>query len=214
LAQASREYDVLYLQAQDFIKNSNDPEKVKELLAILDETDEDRQKLLLELGKKDKDIDNMLDKLPNQVQQQAHLGPGIVQSMKKYENVKLQNFIETLYDRQVSAETFAAEIERYFFYHSIRKTKVIQQLQEQLQDQKKAQSKLVKNQDNGKTPKEYLSSQNKHYNILYQLFVQKYNEIREDMRTRKTFTMLSNTKSLKIRTDKIEIPDLSSITIS
>ena len=134
--------------------------------------------------------------------------------MKKYENVKLQNFIETLYDRQVSAETFAAEIERYFFYHSIRKTKVIQQLQEQLQDQKKAQSKLVKNQDNGKTPKEYLSSQNKNYNILYQLFVQKYNEIREDMRTRKTFTMLSNTKSLKIRTDKIEIPDLSSITIS
>ena len=58
---------MLYLQAQDFIKNSNDPEKVKELLAILDETDEDRQKLLLELGKKDKDIDNMLDKLPNQV---------------------------------------------------------------------------------------------------------------------------------------------------
>jgi hypothetical protein len=52
--------------------------------------------------------------------------------MKKYENVKLQNFIETLYDKQVTAENFAAEIERYFFYHSIRKTKVIQQLQEQL----------------------------------------------------------------------------------
>jgi len=44
--------------------------------------------------------------------------------------------------------------------------------------------------------------------------VQKYNELREDMRTRKTFTMLSNMKSLKIRTDKIDIPDLSSINIS
>lgn len=49
--------------------------------------------------------------------------------------------------------------------------------------------------------------------MLYQLFVQKYNEIREDMRTRKTFTMLSNMKSLKIRTDKIDIPDLSSINV-
>jgi hypothetical protein len=37
--------------------------------------------------------------------------------------------------------------------------------------------------------------------------------MREDIRTRKTFTMLSNTKSLKIRTDKIEIPDINSITI-
>lgn len=60
-------------------------------------------------------------------------------------------------------------------------------------------------------PKEYQSSQNKESNILYQLFVQKYNEMREDIRTRKTFTMLSNTKSLKIRTDKIEIPDINSI---
>lgn len=76
------------------------------------------------------------------------------------------------------------------------------------------QYKLLRNQGPGKTPKEYVSSQNKNYNILYQLFVQKYNEIREDMRTRKTFTMLSNTKSLKIRTDKIDIPDLNSINIS
>lgn len=34
------------------------------------------------------------------------------------------------------------------------------------------------------------------------------------MRTRKTFNMLSNTKSLKIRTDKINIPELNSINIS
>ena len=43
--------------------------------------------------------------------------------------------------------------------------------------------------------------------------MQKYNEIREDIRTRKTFTMLSNTKSLKIQTDKIQIPDLQSISV-
>ena len=66
----------------------------------------------------------------------------------------------------------------------------------------------------GQVPKEYQQSSKKNYNILYQLFVQKYNEIREDLRTRKTFTMLSNMKSLKIRTDKIEIPDLQSINIS
>ena len=63
-------------------------------------------------------------------------------------------------------------------------------------------------------PKEYVQSQSKGQNILYQLFVQKYNEMREDIRTRKTFTMLSNTKSLKIRTDKIEIPDINSIASS
>lgn len=52
------------------------------------------------------------------------------------------------------------------------------------------------------------------YNELYQLFIQKFDEMREDIRTRKMFTMLSNTKSLKIRTDKIDVPDASSITIS
>lgn len=63
-------------------------------------------------------------------------------------------------------------------------------------------------------PKEYKSSQQKHYNALYQLFFQKYNEIREDMRTRKTFTILSNMKSLKIRTDQIDIPDLNTINVT
>ena len=51
------------------------------------------------------------------------------------------------------------------------------------------------------------------YSELYQMFVQKFEEVREDIRTRKMFTMLANTKSLKIRTDKIDVPDASSITI-
>lgn len=58
----------------------------------------------------------------------AHLGPGIIQSMKKFENMKLQNFIETLYLQKASNDRFASEIERFFFYHSIRKTKVIHNL--------------------------------------------------------------------------------------
>jgi len=45
--------------------------------------------------------------------------------MKKYQNIKLQNFIEELYEKNVTSDRFAKEIEAYFFYHSIRKTKVI-----------------------------------------------------------------------------------------
>lgn len=45
------------------------------------------------------------------------------------------------------------------------------------------------------------------------MFVQKFEEVREDIRTRKMFTLLANTKSLKIRTDKIDVPDSSQITI-
>lgn len=111
----------------------------------------------------------------------------------------------------MSAERFAAEIERFFLYHSIRKTKVIQTLQEQQKTQRQTRQRLIAQQM--QAPREYISSQQQNYNLLYQLFVQKYNEIREDMRTRKTFTMLSNMKSLKIRTDKIDIPDLSSINV-
>ena len=70
------------------------------------------------------------------MQLDAHLGPGIVQSMKKFENVKLVNFMETLFAQNVSAVRFAQEIERFFLYHSIRKTKVIQTLQEQLKNEK------------------------------------------------------------------------------
>ncbi len=43
LQKASERYDNLYKVAQDFIRQSNDKEKVKELLQILQETDEERQ---------------------------------------------------------------------------------------------------------------------------------------------------------------------------
>lgn len=179
----------------------------------MEETDEERKQLMIEAEKQEKKADKQLDSVPNQVQLEAHLGPGIVKSMKKFENIKLQNFMETLFEQSVNAERFSAEIERYFLYHSIRKTKVIQALQEQYRGQNLKRERLISSKVN-RAPREYVSSQNKSSNLLYQLFVQKYNEIREDMRTRKTFTMLSNMKSLKIRTDKIDIPELQSINVT
>ena len=122
---ATQEYDILYQQAQDFINNCDDKEKVMELLEILEQSDEQKQAHLLAIDNKQRKEEKELEAKPNQIEQQAHLGPGIVQSMKKYQNVKLQNFIETLYDQNVSVDRFAKEIEAYFFYHSIRKTKVI-----------------------------------------------------------------------------------------
>jgi hypothetical protein len=65
--------------------------------------------------------ENQERKVMTQVHKQAHLGPGIIQSMKKYENIKLQKFMEVLFEKEVSAEKFAEEMERFFMYHSLRK---------------------------------------------------------------------------------------------
>lgn len=43
-------------------------------------------------------------------------------------NQKLSNFIDTLWNMEVSKLQFANEIERYFFYYSIRKTNVAKAL--------------------------------------------------------------------------------------
>lgn len=49
---------------------------------------------------------------------------------------------------------------------------------------------------------------------LYRLFVEHVGRMKEDMRQRRTLTQLKNIKSIKIRTDQIEIPDINSINIS
>ena len=49
---------------------------------------------------------------------------------------------------------------------------------------------------------------------MYKIFVECINKMKEDLRQRKTLTQLKNVKTHKIRTDQIEIPDLSSINIS
>ncbi len=78
LATTCDEYNSLYTEAQEFLKTCNDEEKVKELLKIMDETDEDRAKLLKLETQKEKKTQKALERIPTQVQQQAHLGPGIV----------------------------------------------------------------------------------------------------------------------------------------
>ena len=42
LYKSSQRYDSLYVQAQEFLKNCDDKDKIKELLQILDETNEDK----------------------------------------------------------------------------------------------------------------------------------------------------------------------------
>lgn len=84
LHQATLEYDVLYSQAQDFLNNCEDKDKVIELLEILEQTDEQKQAQIQAIEFKQKREEKQKDTKPNQIEQQAHLGPGIVQSMKKY----------------------------------------------------------------------------------------------------------------------------------
>ena len=61
MSASSSKYDKLYLQAHDFIKNCNDKEKVRELLKILDETDEDRQALMVAEVKDEKRKEKAID---------------------------------------------------------------------------------------------------------------------------------------------------------
>lgn len=52
------------------------------------------------------------------------------ESFKKYESVKIQNFIQRLIEMGVSNQRFAKEMDDYFAYHSIRKQNHILQLKE------------------------------------------------------------------------------------
>ena len=104
LQKVSEEYDELYTQAQDFLQTCDDKDKVQELLKILEQTDAERKSLMQEDALKEKQLQKAIEMEPNAVQQQAHLGRGIVKSLKKYENMKLQRFIEHLYLQEVSNE--------------------------------------------------------------------------------------------------------------
>ena len=46
------------------------------------------------------------------------------------------------------------------------------------------------------------------------MFVEHIGKMKEDLRQRRTLTQLKNIKSIKIRTDQIDIPDINSISIS
>ena len=45
-------------------------------------------------------------------------------------NAKLSNFMQTVWEMGSTKEQFAAEIEKYFTFHSIRKANVQRQLEE------------------------------------------------------------------------------------
>lgn len=49
---------------------------------------------------------------------------------------------------------------------------------------------------------------------MYQIFIEHIRKMKEDMRQRRTLTQLKNIKSIKIKTEKIDIPDITSISIS
>jgi hypothetical protein len=49
---------------------------------------------------------------------------------------------------------------------------------------------------------------------LYHIFLEHISSLKEDLRQRRTLTQLKNIKSIKIKTEKIEIPDINSISIS
>ena len=69
LQKATEKYDQMYQIAQSFLKTSNDKAKIKELLQILDETDQERQLLAIEAEKQKQKLEEQSECVPNQVQQ-------------------------------------------------------------------------------------------------------------------------------------------------
>ena len=105
-------------------------------------------------------------------------------------------------------EQFAAEVEKYFTYHSMRKANVQRQLEEQLQ------AELDKGEAIQSHADEIEQSMVNQESEMYKIFVEYINKMKEDLRQRKTLTQLKNVKTHKIRTDQIDIPELGSINIS
>ena len=78
-----KEFDVLYLKAQEFIQTSDDHEKIQELLNLLDE---DQRSVLLSQYK-EKTAKNK--KKPTSINFTA-------ESFRKYDNVRIINLVKTL----------------------------------------------------------------------------------------------------------------------
>ena len=69
LHQATMEYDALYQQAQEFIANCNDKDKVMELLEILEQTEEQKQAHIKALENKEKKEERKKDQKANYIEQ-------------------------------------------------------------------------------------------------------------------------------------------------
>lgn len=191
LSQATTEYDELYKQAQHFIQNSKDKDKINQLLGLLDPTE--RERLQAEYKKQEE------HKAKKDAKKEQALKSG---------NAKLYNFMQNLWEMGVSKEQFAIEIERYFTFHSLRKANVQKQLEEQLN------AEIDKSQRINSQVEQMEVQQQNQNSELYQIFVEHISIMKEDMRQRRTLNQLKNIKSIKIKTEQIDIPDINSITIS
>jgi superfamily II DNA or RNA helicase len=123
-------------------------------------------------------------------------------------NAKLYNFMQGLWEKGLPREQFATEVDRYFQLHSLRKANVQRQLEEQLNAEIEKSERITSQIEQMEQHQTRQSSE------LYQLFVEHISKMKEDMRQRRILTQLKNIKSIKIRTEQIEIPDINSITIS
>lgn len=79
-------------------------------------------------------------------------------------------------------EQFAAEIERYFAYHSLRKANMQKQLEDQLN------SEIEKSDKINQRVEELEQQRYNQESELYQIFVEHIGKMKEDLRQRRTLT--------------------------
>ena len=115
--QQRKEFDDLYSQAQQFIQTSDDSTKIQQLLDLLDE--EQRSSLMSLYQDKSKSS-----------QQSKKMVNFTTNSFKKYDNVKIVNFVETLQAHHLPHVAFVKEVQNYFNYHAERKQSVIESLRD------------------------------------------------------------------------------------
>ena len=108
---ARKEFDQLYQLAQEFIQNSDDQDKVQELLDLLDE--DQRSELLSQYREK--------TQASKQGKNAKRLVNFTTESFKKYDNVKITNLVGTLQAHGLEPDIFAKEVQGYFNYHADRK---------------------------------------------------------------------------------------------
>lgn len=173
------------------MQTSKDKEKIDQLLGLLDP--QERERLQAEQRRQEE----------YEARQEAKK-----EQTLKSGNAKLYNFMQGLWEKGLSQEQFAIEVDRYFQFHSLRKANVQRQLEEQLN------AEIEKSERINSQIEQMEQHQTRQSSELYQLFVEHISKMKEDMRQRRTLTQLKNIKSIKIRTEQIEIPDINSITIS
>ena len=126
ISRESTEADLLYAQAQDFMLHCKDEAKVKQLLSMLDD---DRRSTLMQ-----------------SLQPKSHEPPKAIEAknpLKRYDGIKIQNFVQQLNDLGLDKEHFAEEVQNYFQFHSMRKEQAIASMQQQLLREKETYKRLL-----------------------------------------------------------------------